>query len=121
MATVTLTADEDWSSISGSVASSDTIDLDGFELTFDAQPSQTGVQVTSPGTGGTCVFSVAVVIPTWDFFAGTARMITTLPVDCEIGIAKAGTAYCINANLGRVGEAIGSDTASRIGVNSNIG
>jgi hypothetical protein len=122
MATITLAANTNVSALS--LANDDTIDLAGFELTFDVQPAVTGIQVTTPGTAGTCVFPVACVIPTWDFFAGTGTMIATLPVNCEIGSITAGSvvnARGISTNNGTVTTANGGSASITHGVNANNG
>jgi len=125
MATITLTANTNVSALS--LANDDTIDLAGFQLNFDVQPTVTGIQVTSPGTAGTCVFPVACVIPTWDFFAGTiglTGMIATLPSNCEIGNITGGTstsAYGINTNNGVVNHSRGGSGNNSRGINTNNG
>jgi hypothetical protein len=146
MATVTLAANTDVSALS--LSDGDTIDLAGFVLTFDVQPTVTGIQVTTPGTNGTCVFPVACAIPTWDFFAGsntTAGMIGTLPANCEIGSITAGsitnsrgiqtnngtvglanagsgsTAYGITTQNGIVGTANGGSGSTAVGILNNNG
>jgi hypothetical protein len=126
MATITLTANTDVSALT--LANDDTIDLAGFALTFDVQPTVTGVQVTSPGTAGTCVFPVACVIPTWDFFAGgttTQIMIATLPANCEIGKAVGGElgtfCRCIGTNNGVVNISQGSIASGSLGIFQNNG
>jgi hypothetical protein len=125
MATVTLTANTDVSALS--LANDDTIDLAGFVLTFDVQPTVTGIQVTTPGTDGRCVFPVACVIPTWDFFGGsntTAGMIGTLPATCEIGSITGGeltSSHGVNTNAGIVGTANGGTGGNTMGVLTNNG
>jgi hypothetical protein len=123
MATVTLTANTDVSALS--LDDDDTIDLAGFVLTFDVQPTATGIQVTTPGTNGTCVFPVACVIPTWDFFAGTSVMIGTLPANCEIGGVTGGTAAsaeCVITNNGIIsGNVFGNTADFTRGVRINNG
>jgi hypothetical protein len=125
MATITLTANTNVSALT--LASDDTIDLAGFVLTFDVQPTATGIQVTSPGTNGTCVFPVACVIPTWDFFAGatgSAGMIQTLPANCEIGSITGGPIANnrgIANNNGTVGVSNGGADSTAHGVATNNG
>jgi len=122
MATITLTANTDVSALS--LANGDTIDLAGFVLTFDVQPTVTGIQVTTPGTAGTCVFPVACVIPTWDFFAGTATIIVTLPANCEIGDVTSGSATGargVTTCNGIIGKAKGGSGINSHGVFTNNG
>ena len=122
MATITLAANTNVSALS--LANDDTIDLAGFVLTFDVQPTVTGIQVTTPGTAGTCVFPVACVIPTWDFFAGAGVLIATLPANCEIGNATGGSttsARGISTNNGVVGTSQGGAGGLSHGVFTNNG
>jgi hypothetical protein len=120
MATITLTGNTNVSALS--LANNDTIDLAGFVLTFNAQPAVTGIQVTTPGTAGTCVFSVTCVIPTWGFFAGTVALISSLPVGCSIGSATGGTGAFsrgVVTNEGEVGVATGGSGGNSQGVATN--
>jgi len=122
MATITLAANTNVSALS--LANDDTIDLAGFELTFDVEPTVTGIQVTTPGTAGTCVFPVACVIPTWDFLAGTGAMIATLPANCEIGGVTGGSIaniFGVNINNGTVNTANAGDATGANGVRTNNG
>jgi hypothetical protein len=125
MATVTLTANTDVSALT--LANDDTIDLAGFVLTFDVQPTVTGIQVTTPGTAGTCMFPVDCVIPTWDFFGGSntsAGMINTLPTFAEIGSITGGTASNsrgVSQNNGIIGLAIGGSGGAAHGCTVNTG
>ena len=120
MATITLTANTNVSALT--LANDDTIDLAGFVLTFDVQPTVTGIQVTTPGTNGTCVFPVACVIPTWDFFAGAVELIATLPENCEIGSITAGSAANargVGSNFGKISIVNGGSASTAVGVNTN--
>ena len=125
MATITLAGNTNVSALT--LANGDTINLAGFQLTFDAQPTASGISVVSPGTAGSCVFSVATVIPTWNFTAGTRtpNMISTLPANCEIGNVTGGSvfnAFCIDSNLGRIsGNVTAGNANSARGVNTNNG
>lgn len=120
MATITLTANTNVSALS--LSNDDTIDLAGFQLNMDVQPTVTGIQVISPGTAGTVVFPVACLIPTWSFSAGTANMIVTLPANCEIGAVTGGSGgtACVTTNNGRIsGVVSGSATSTVRGVFTN--
>jgi hypothetical protein len=125
MTTHILTANTNVSALT--LANGDTIDLAGFTLNFNVQPTATGIQVTTPGTNGTCVFPVACVIPTWDFFGGantTAGMIGTLPANCEIGSITAGTvanSRGVGNNNGTIGTVNSGSVSGTIGVNINSG
>lgn len=125
MATVTLTANTDYSALS--LANDDTIDCAGYILTLDIQPTHTGIQVTSPGTAGTVVFDDAWVIPTWDFFVGTSGsggMIGTLPEGAEIGSITGGTSTNsrgIETNNGTVGVVTGGSATGSHGITTNNG
>jgi hypothetical protein len=125
MATITLTANTDVSALS--LANDDTIDLAGFVLTFDVQPTVTGIQVTTPGTNGTCVFPVACVIPTWDFFGGSNTlpgMIDTLPANCEIGTITGGAganSRGVSTNDGIIGSAFAGSGLQSHAVLTNNG
>jgi hypothetical protein len=125
MATVTLIANTNYSALT--LANDDTIDCAGFVLTLNIQPTHTGIQVTSPGTAGTVVFSGAWLLPTWDFFAGAngfGGMIGTLPTGATIksitgGSASNGTG--IATNNGTVTTAIGGSGTSANGIVTNNG
>lgn len=125
MATVTLIANTNYSALT--LANDDTIDCAGFVLTLNIQPTHTGIQVTSPGTAGTVVFSGAWLLPTWDFFAGAngfGGMIGTLPTGATIksitgGSASNGTG--IATNNGTVTTANGGTFGSGLGVGTNNG
>jgi hypothetical protein len=123
MATITLTANTNVSALS--LANDDTIDLAGFQLNFDVQPTATGIQVITPGAAGTCVFPVACAIPTWDFFTGTAaNMIATLPANCEIKSISAGSvtnARGVSINNGIIGTANAGSGSTAIAVSTNNG
>jgi hypothetical protein len=121
MATITLVANTNVSALT--LANGDTIDLAGFQLNFDVQPTATGIQVITPGTAGTCAFPVACVIPTWSFTAGTGTLIATLPANCEIGSVTGGTglnADGINTNNGTVSVSVtGGSGNAAMGVRTN--
>jgi hypothetical protein len=125
MATITLTGDTNYSALS--VANGDTIDCAGFVLTLDVQPTETGVQVTSPGTNGRVVFSDGWNLSTWDFFAGastTAGMISTLPSGATIKSMTAGAstnAYGINTNNGTVISLTSGSGSAAVGILTNNG
>jgi hypothetical protein len=122
MATVALTANTNVSALT--LANDDTIDLAGFQLNFDVQPTVTGIQVITPGTAGTCVFPVACVIPTWSFTAGTGVLISILPANCEIGSVTGGSASNATGVLTNSGLISGTVTGGAVGnaagVNNNF-
>jgi hypothetical protein len=125
MATITLTADTDYSALS--LSNGDDIDCAGFILTLDIQPTETEIDVVSPGTNGRVVFSGAWVIPTWDFYAGSSTavgMIGTLPSGAEIRSITGGginNARGININNGIVGTSTGGSGSSSHGIHTNNG
>lgn len=92
MATYTLTQNEDWSSIKGSIANDDTVALAGYELTLDEEPTLTGIIVTTTATAGTVVIDGAYDISTWSLTAGTGVLIATIPSGCDIGSLTGGSA-----------------------------
>jgi fibronectin-binding autotransporter adhesin len=125
MATITLTANTNYSALS--VANGDTIDLAGFVLTLDVQPTETDVQVTTPGTSGNVVFSSAWDLSTWDFFAGTGAtgvLISSLPSGSTIRSATGGTgtnSICVTTNNGAIVTVNGGTGNGSRGVTTNNG
>jgi hypothetical protein len=122
MATITLVANTNYSAIVG-LANGDTIALSGFRLTIDAQPTHTGIFVTTVGTSGTVVVSGSYNMSTWSFTAGTSQLITTFPAGATAGTVTGGSvggANGITTNNGIVLDARGGG-ASAPGINANNG
>lgn len=120
MATITLTGNTNVSALT--IANGDTIDLAGFALTLNVQPTATTISVVSPGTAGTVSFSGAWVIPTWSFTAGTVRMIETLPAGASIGTATGGTAtnaQAVGTNSGSILSCVGGTGTNTFGCSLN--
>ena len=122
MATITLTADANYSALT--VANDDTIELAGFELTIDVQPSETGITVQTPGTAGTMSIGGAFDLSTWSATAGTTTLISAVPTGASIASVSGGSASNargVNENRGTVTTATGGPASNAQGVNSNIG
>jgi hypothetical protein len=123
MATITLAANTNVSALT--LANGDTINCNGFRLTIDVQPAQTNVNVISPGTNGTLAISGAWNLSTWDFTAGTALMLDTLPAGVSVGTVTGGSssnARVFNNNNGTINNLVhGSDNNTGIGTNTAIG
>jgi hypothetical protein len=125
MATITLTANTNYSALS--VANGDTIDLAGFALTFDVNPAETGVIVQSPGTNGT----IAIGSPStydfsgWSFTAGNVSLLSTLAAGKTVGGTWTGGAAntrAIVTNNGIInGSVRGGAGVNSYGVNTNAG
>jgi hypothetical protein len=122
MATITLTADANYSALT--VANDDTIELAGFELTIDVQPSETGITVQTPGTAGTMSIGGAFDLSTWSATAGTTTLISAVPTGASIASVSGGSASNargVNENRGTVTTATGGPASGANGVNSNNG
>ena len=63
MATITLAANTTYSALT--IADDDVIDLAGYLLTVNAQPGETGISITSPGTAGSVTLSGGYDLSTW--------------------------------------------------------
>jgi hypothetical protein len=127
MATITLTANTNYSALS--VANGDTIDLAGFALTFDANPAETGVIVQSPGTNGTIAIGSPNVydFSGWSFTAGNAVLLGTLETGKTVGGNWTGGAassniFAITTNSGTInGNVTGGSGNVSNGVFTNNG
>jgi len=124
VATITLTGATAYSAIVGLV-DGDTIDCAGFALTLDIQPTHLNIAVVSPGTAGTVVISGAWTIPTWDFTAGTATMIGTVPSGATLGAVTGGSGsntFGVGTNNGTIsGDVTGGSGSGCHGVSANNG
>lgn len=80
MPTYTLTQNESWSTITGSVASGDVVDLAGFTLNLDVlTPAQTNISITSPGTAGKVTLVTGIFnTDGWSLTAGTVPLVDNL-------------------------------------------
>lgn len=118
----TLSANTNYSALS--LSNGETIELAGFQLTIDAQPTETGIVVQTPGTAGKVVISGAYDLSTWSFTAGTVTLIDTVPADCVIGSLTAGSASsargCSN-NYGTLTSCTGGSGGSSYGCFANYG
>jgi hypothetical protein len=127
MATYTLSANSNFSTISTSVNSGDTIALNGFKLTLDVgSPSQTGVTVTAAGNAGTVILGSPTTynIPTWTLQAGTAVLMATVPTGttllAQVTGGSANGAYGISNNYGSA-TGTGGSVSGAYGISNNYG
>ncbi len=122
MATITLVANTNYSALVG-LANGDTIALAGFRLTIDAQPTHTGIFVTTVGTAGTVVVNSSYNMSTWSFTAGKGTLIATFPTGATAGTVTGGTsggANGITTNNGTVINVVGGSSAAN-GISTNNG
>lgn len=126
MATITLTSNSNYSSLS--VADGDTIELNGFQLTFDINPVAINVQVQTPGKAGTIILGVPATYDFvgWTFIAGTAALLTTVASGKSVGgdwtAGTAGNTHAIATNSGTInGNVTGGSNTGASGVNVNNG
>jgi len=140
----TLSADAAWSSIKESISNGDEIDLSGFQLTIDEEPTHTGIDVVSPGTAGTVVIDGAYDMSTWSFTGGTAAaLMASVPTGCSIDALTGGEGtsdvgatniyghvemlsggsgtYCYGSNAIRAGATIGTCVGGPSGSNYSYG
>lgn len=126
MATITLAANTNVSALS--FVDGDTINLAGFTLTLDVNPTQTGVQVITPGTAGKVVLGAPSVftLADWQFTAGTGVLIAVVAAGKTFGGNVTGgtsaSAHGISSMLGTVtGNATGGSGNSAAGIYINYG
>lgn len=122
MATLTLTANTDYSSLT--IDDDDTIDLDGFELTIDVQPDEENIDVITPGKAGTVVLSGGWDLSTWSFTSGTATIIDTVPAGAVIGSVTGGTENNVRGvmtNNGTILNCTGGTANGTHGIDTNNG
>jgi hypothetical protein len=121
MTTITLVANTNYSALT--VANDDTIDCNGFRLTIDVQPSETGIAVITPAKAGKVTVSGAYDLETWAFTAGTSALIDgTLPSGSVVGSVQGGTgsnSFGCNVNNGTILTATGGTGQSSYGVKTN--
>lgn len=108
MATHTLVANTNSSALT--LADDDTIELAGYRLTIDAEPTATGITVQTPAAVGTVVISGAYDLSTWSMTAGHTTLISTVPSGCVIGElvgGSGGVTYGCNTNNGTITSCVG--------------
>jgi len=125
MAIITLIANTNYSALT--VADGDTIRLAGFALTFDVNPSQTGVTVEAPSTNGTIVIGAPNTydFTGWSFLAGNQVLLATLASGKTVGgswRAGAANTRAITTNNGVInGNVQGGTGVNAYGVQTNNG
>ena len=120
MATHTLVANTNSSALT--LADGDTIELAGYQLTIDAEPTATGITVQTPATAGTVTISGGYDLSTWSFTAGTTILISTVPSGCVVGTVTGGSANNargVSTNNGTVTTATGGSANGAHGVANN--
>ena len=122
MATITLAANTTYSALT--IADDDIIDLAGYLLTVNAQPEETGISITSPGTAGSVTLSGGYDLSTWSMTAGTATLIATIPSGTELDSLTGGsatTAYGCSTNNGIITTCTGGSATTAYGCSTNNG
>jgi hypothetical protein len=127
MAVITLTANTNYSALS--VADGDIIELNGFQLTLDVNPTAQNIIVTAAGNAGTLVLGAPSVFDCvgWTYQAGTTSIIPSIGIDKTLGGISVTAGSVANArgisilNGVFLGDVIGGSVNNAPGCNQNFG